>query len=442
MSNSKPLIIDKKQKVSGLYTYCGKCKRLIENRQCSETGKRLSTCKNTEQHGFKAIISVPGTDSKKRKTRIFNTRDLNEAIRLKLEFEEELQANDYQSTNIHMGEAITKPDLLIDCMAMYLGYLNNEDVETHMVKVRTKKHIWEVENYFEKFCKALKKNGIDHTLFRMNQVNDKTVALFHSFILDDLKHANKTYNKMIALFRQFIDWLNSKKGYELVNPFTVVQRRKENINKTIISLDEFKELLKVINPENGYQIYPSGERKNRYRDWLANSFKLALETGLRREEFMTLKFSDIINDEHGQPILIEVDNFKVNRIKGGDQLHGQKKYVPITKGLIDLLKDLGFDQFKTTDKYLLANEEKSSRDTLIDFVSKAFTHFWKHTGIAKNVQLKHLRKTYLTSLVEHFGDKAPVISNHSGIDVLMKHYVNDQHLVAATKGFSVFKNAS
>lgn len=72
-----------------------------------------------------------------------------------------------------------------------------------------------------------------------------------------------------------------------------------------------------------------------------------------------------------------------------------------------LLNLIGYDNYKNTDRYLIGAEEKSSRSTLIDFVSKAFTHFWKLTGIEKNVQLKHLRKTYLTTLVEQFGDKAP-----------------------------------
>ena len=38
-----------------------------------------------------------------------------------------------------------------------------------------------------------------------------------------------------------------------------------------------------------------------------------------------------------------------------------------------------------------------------------------------------------------YGDKAPIISNHSGIEVLKKHYVNNQQLVSAIKDFSIFK---
>ena len=439
MKSLKPLTIDKRDKVNGLYTYCGKCERLIENRICGKTGKRLSTCKNVERHMFKAILSVPGTSGKKRKTRTFKTRDLKKAIELKLEFERELESQDYQSTDNHIIQKQSNPVHLIDCMAMFIGYLNNEGVEAHKVKIRTQKHINEIEYYFGKFCKCLVKNKIDHTFFRIDQINDKIVAIFHTYLLEDLDYSNKTYNKVIAQFRQFINWLNSERGYTLKNPFVGVQRRKVVHNKSIITSEEFMTLLSVVIPENAYQHFKNGIRKNRYKPWLINSFKLALETGLRREEFMTLKFSNILYDDNEKPQFFEIENFKVNRIKGLDSETGRKKIVPITKGLMDLLEQIGYEEYKNTDHYIIASEEESSRKTLIDFVSKAFSHFWKMTGIEKSIQLKHLRKTYLTSLVEQFGDKAPLISDHSGIEVLKKHYVNDKQLIAASQSFSVFK---
>jgi integrase len=323
-------------------------------------------------------------------------------------------------------------------MASYLAFLNNVDVEAHMVKQRTDKHLWEVENYFAKFCKALKWQGISHTIFRTDQLNNRVVSHFHSYILDELKHQNKTYNKMMALMRQFVDWLIHQNGYEISNPFKLVQKRRENSDKTIVTQQEFEHFLNTITPENKYQILPSGERKNRYKDWLSRAYRLALETGLRREEFMCLQFSDIVLDENANPLLIKVENYKVNRIKGGNDVSQEVKHVPITQGLLKLLEELGIDQYRGTDRFLIGHDERASRKTLIEFVSKAFSFYWKRTGIEKNVQLKHLRKTYLTALVEHFGDKAPMISSHSGIQVLKDHYVNDQRLVAASTDFSIF----
>lgn len=433
---TQALIVKKPDRVKGVRPWCTHCQREISNQKCGKTGKRITSCQYTENHTLKAIIPVPGA-GRSVKTKVLNTRDMREAMILKMEFEEELKAQDYQNTTNHILIEEAKPMLLIECMALYLAYLSNENVEAHMIKQRTSKHIWEVENYFSKFCKSLKWNSINHSIFKVDQINDKIVGYFHTFILNDLNHSNKTYNKMMSLFRQFLDWLINHKKYEISNPFKFVQRRIENRDKSILSKEEFETFLNVITPDNPYHILPSGERKIRYKPWLKQAFRLAIETGLRREEFMKLVFSDIVLGDHGEPLFLKVENYKVNRIKG-DDFSKDVKSIPITIGLMELLKELGIEQHKGTDRFLIGPDETASRNTLIELVSRSFTFYWQRTGIDKEIQLKHLRKTYLTALVEHFGDKAPMISSHSGIKVLKDHYVNDQRLVAACKDFSVF----
>jgi integrase len=119
-----------------------------------------------------------------------------------------------------------------------------------------------------------------------------------------------TTEPYIATIRQFMCWLIDKKGYHLKNPFNDVTRKVQATNNEIIEQDEFKKLLEVVRPENGLKEYPNGKRKNMYRDWIKNAFKIALETGLRREEFMTLKFSNIVE---GDNVLkyIRVKNLKL-----------------------------------------------------------------------------------------------------------------------------------
>jgi integrase len=440
MNNPKPLIIDKRDKVKGLFTYCQKCQLLIDNRICGNTKKRLSTCKNTDKHMFKAIVSIPGTDGAKRKTKVFKTRDIQEASRLKYEFVNELIGTDYQSTNIlTTNNEISKPTLLIECMAMYIGYLNNEGVAAHKVKIRTTNHIKDIERFFRYFCLSLKENNVDHTLITIYQLNEKAVALLHNYIIDILNYKNKTYNKFMGAMRQFVNWLMEKRGYDLKNHFIGVSRRSEVIDKTIVSKSEFKKLLSVLDPEKGMKEYSTGERKNMYRTWLSKAFRLALETGLRREEFMSIKYNDIVLDEKGVPTFIKIENFKVNRINGvSGTENATMKHIPITKGLRTLLDELDYKTNKGSDNYIIAKEEKTTLKTRIDVISKAFTHYWQFTAIEKKAQLKHLRKTYLTALVQQFGEKANLISSHSGIDVLKKHYVNDQELIKATNDFSVF----
>lgn len=435
MNTNKSLIIDNRENVKGLHTYCSKCKRLTTTRVCGKTKKRISSCKFPEYHRFKIIKAIPGTDSKKKRTKILDTRDLNEAIKEKIRFEKELENNQYQKNLVILKNENSKPDLLIECMAMYIGYLNNAGVPLHKRRDRSKAHIDDFERVFKYFCKSLKINKIDHTILKVYSINDSMVAMYHNFLLNELELANATYNKYIAYLRQFITWLIEKKGYELENVFDDVTRRRQTNNNEIIEEDEFVALLKMVKPENGAKKFPSGERKNMYRYWIKDAFKIALETGLRREEFMTIRFSDIIDEVK----FIRIENYKVNRSNNTDNEESkQYKFIPVTKPLREILYKLGYEQFKDTDKYVVATNEKSTRKTLMDKVSKAFTHFWKKTEIDKKLQLKNLRKTYLTALANHFGDSANLISDHADMEILKKHYLNNKKIVEKASDFSVF----
>jgi integrase len=440
MKNSKPLIIDKRDKVKGLFVYCQKCQRLIDNRICGKTKKRLSTCKDTDKHMFKAIVTIPGTNGSKRKTKTFRTKDVQEATRLKQDFENELKRANYQSADTLTPELeIQKPQLMIDCMSMYLSYLNNEGVAAHKVKIRTQSHIKDIERFFRYFCSSLKDNNIDHTIITIHQVNEKAVALLHNYIVDVLQYKNKTYNKFMGAMRQFINWLIVKRDYDLKNHFVGITRRSEVIDKTIISKKEFNKLLSVVDAKKGIKEYSTGERKNLYRPWLKHAFRLALQTGLRREEFMSIKFSDIVLDENGNMLFVKIENYKVNRKNGvSGTENATMKHIPITQALKELLLELDYNNNIGSDKYIIGTDDKTTLKTRIDVVSKAFTHYWQFTGYEKKAQLKHLRKTYLTALVQQFGEKANLISSHSGVDVLKKHYVNDQELIKATSEFRVF----
>jgi len=439
MNSEKPLIINKRDKVKGLYTFCLKCKKTIDSQKCGNTKKGIKTCKSAELHCFRAVVSVPDTNGSKRKTRVLNTRNVKEAVRLKYEFEQELIESDYQLTSNHQRDVLAKPTLLIECMAMYIGYLNNEGVESFKVKVRTSAHLKDVERFFKYFVLALKQNKIDHTIFRIEKLNDRIVGYFHNYLLQTLNYSNKTYNKGIAQLRQFVNWLIDKREYHIKNPFTEVKRRSVISNNTTVSLEEFKSLIKAVTPENGYLVHSNGKRRNLYREWMSQAFKLALETGLRREEFMTLRFNDIKEDEKGNVLFIQVENLKVNRIMNKQEGEKQYKSIPVTYGLNKLLVSLDFKSNKGTDKFIIGASETSSRETLLLIVSKAFSHFWSFIDSPKKAKLKHLRKTYLTSLVQHFGDKATMISDHSSIDVLKKHYVNSQQLASAASDFKVLE---
>jgi integrase len=172
---------------------------------------------------------------------------------------------------------------------------------------------------------------------------------------------------------------------------------------------------------------------------MKTAFTFALETGLRREEFMCLKYSDLIENDKGEIVCLQVENYKVNRISHNEEDNIKEyKYVPLSINLMELIYSLGFEEKRGSDKFIIAENEKANRKTLYEFISKSFSHFWSKTGIELDLKLKNLRKTYLTAVAKHFGDKANIISNHSGLEVMKKHYINNLEIVSNSKGFKVF----
>jgi integrase len=83
----------------------------------------------------------------------------------------------------------------------------------------------------------------------------------------------------------------------------------------IITEDEFNQVLAAVDTFNPFiTLGGKGEKKNLYKSYLKDGFKLFLLTGGRREEVVDLKWSDIYSTPQGVKLFI-IDNLKVNRIK-------------------------------------------------------------------------------------------------------------------------------
>ena len=113
----------------------------------------------------------------------------------------------------------------------------------------------------------------------------------------------------------------------------------------------------------GNKEYATGKKRvrNFYRPWLADAFRVALETGRRREEIINLKFSDIVMENNGVSF-IKAEDYKVNRIQNRKN-ESVKKYIfiPVTKSLKELLIHLGYEKYKETGNYILAPEIQNKR---------------------------------------------------------------------------------
>ncbi len=110
----------------------------------------------------------------------------------------------------------------------------------------------------------------------------------------------------------------------------------------------------------------------------------------------------------------------------------------VTKAVLDVLMDLGYEEHRGKDIYIIDPFGKASRDTMRVLVSKAFTHFWRLTEIKRDLSLKHLRKTFLTQLAMKLGDKATLVSDHHDMQVLKDHYLNQRKFRSLLHDFTTF----
>jgi integrase len=153
---------------------------------------------------------------------------------------------------------------------------------------------------------------------------------------------------------------------------------------------------------------------------MVNTFKLFLLVGGRREEVLSLKWNDITQCNNGV-LFFQFKNLKVERLGNKNT---PKKYSPINEDLLKILKEMGYDQMKGKNVKLIDPENTYIINTIMEKVSRSFTHYRKAAGIETPFTLKHLRKTYLNWVFHTKGSDTRLLSSHSSMKVLENHYIN------------------
>lgn len=446
---NEPLYIPPTKRLGGLLVvYCRLCKTNIYD-VCKKSGKSIKQCPNGSHHSFKCYVSVPGTKNERR-TKILETRDLEIARRQALEFKKEVQENAYQKndevsikTKVNRENKIQEvnvPRLLVHAMSRYIGWLHNENVPAHLEKERSEEHIKDVERAFRSLAICLKENGYNLEIISMDDINDEVIGYVYSY-LESKNMANRTFNKHIGYFSSFLKWYALEYDHQIRNWFDRVKRKKLNPTPEAITKSEYEALLKQITPDNGVKEYRGGikETRNVYRPWLVDGFRLALETGRRREEIVNLKWSNILESEGFQ--YIKVEDFKVNRIQNRTSDKERKfVYVPVTDSLKELLNEMGYEKYANTDNYILAPEIKTSRGRVMsDILSRGFSHFYEQLKTGRSLTFKCLRKTYITNLEIFMGNgNTKAITGHSDDQVIQRNYIDKKEIAKAARSFNVF----
>jgi integrase len=439
---NKPLYIKPSDRERGLnlVVYCLACKTNVYDK-CKRTGKSLKNCKEGNKHRYK-LYYPDFSNRAKRLTKTFELRDFNtvrqQALAIINKTEKETTAN--AGTTISTQVNTTQTDLLLPLMARYLTFLSgDQSIPLHQRRARSAGYIAEVQAIFKYFIECIKQAGCDINTIKAGDINRVLVGKYYEFLHDVKKYSNRSINKANGCLRTFFNYLIKYEELPVHNPFETVIKKPVVPNPQVISEEEFNRLLRVISHENGFVLGNGKKRlRNVFRPYLKEGLRLFLYTGRRRSEVVNIKFSDIIENKEGVPVTIKVEDQKVNNIQGVKK-EGAKKmiYVPVTAELQQLLNELGYEKYKGSDRYLLAPNITEDRTNLIQNYSRAFSHYYSLLNTGRKLNLKCLRKTYITRMAIRMGSEVKSITGHSGNEVL-KHYINQEEVAISLRNFSVF----
>jgi integrase len=443
------------KRVPGMAPYCQQCKRMISKGICLEepnSRKSLRQCVHQEKHGWKMYVSEKGSGV--RRTKNLKARDFDSASIEALLFRKEVKENKIKSSGAQSKataiDTNNTPQLLLEALARYSGWLKNENVPKHLQKERDSQYTDDIERKLKLLIVGLKKKGHNLSSFRVDDLNDKAVGDVVEFLDTECNYSPRTYNKFFSYASSFLKWF-SEEYYPVRAWFKRVPKKNvggADSEPHAITKREYEALLKVTTPENGMQIdkitgkdgKEVDKARNYYRPYLKDAYKLALETGRRRHEIINFKYSGI-NKEKGY---LKVEDFKVNNIqKRKDEKEKKYIYVPLTESLWELLNELGYEKYKNTDEYILAPEIKNKRNKVMsDYLSRAFTHYYKQLNTGRELTFKSFRKAYITQLTIFMGNQARMITGHGGEQVMDQHYRDKEIIAKAAQNFKVFSDES
>ena len=396
----------------GLKIFCRTCR--IDNPKC----------KHFDRQVFRVRIHIPG-NSKSIRTKFLVADNYNNAVAECVDFERDLKINGYDKTVVAFSE--TSTDYSIgDAVVKYREYMSGKSKFAHLKKNVSEEYIDECVRYCKKFVENL---SLTKNLKRTRPTDVITDDVSNFYLWAEENYSYKTFNKCFIAVRAFFEFLIEIENIEMKNPFRkFVPKSVTPSSIDIITEDEFNQVLAAVDTFNPFiTLGGKGEKKNLYKPYLKDGFKLFLLTGGRREEVVDLKWSDIYSTPQGVKLFI-IDNLKVKRMKKNNK--ECKKYIGINVDLEDFLIELGMNEKIGTDEYILYPNRTSTTKTIMTDLSRGFSHYKEGAGIKKDISLSNLRKTYLTWHYQVLGDDTGLVSSHSTTQVLEKYYLDPKVLTA------------
>lgn len=421
----EPLKIPTSKQTPGLRIWCGVCATEVKNFCMKSKDKKepLSKCKRGDSHSFRAVVYK---EDGKRIVRHLG-RNLEQAIRETVKLRCEVKGNQQKEVKeIRNNNIEVKTGLpLLIAAARYSAHLLGKRGAEHTIRERSKSYVKSIDRSVVLFAQTLKDRGVNPKNICVEGITQEYIGWFHSYL--QTKYENKTYNHFMNALGGLYRYLNKYEGFDIKNPFDQVQKRKV-IPKKIetIEIHEFNALLELADdPTKGEQVLRTGEKKQLYFPFNRDFFITGILTGLRREQLVSIRFSDFIEDpETKQPVIISSPNLKVNRIMNDGDV--RITAVPVSPQFREYLyNNLNYDTNRGSNKFLIADDCPYKRKTLMDIISKAFSHYWQQLPYSKDkdISFKNLRKFYASQLQLLIGANARFITNQTP-QVIDKFYTN------------------
>ncbi len=394
----------------GIKIWCRKCRQ-------HNTG-----CKHYEHQNYRANYIEPITGKHKSKILVATEYDdaVIEAINFKKGLEEQpnhtpasVDGNDYD-----LATGIVK----------YQMYLNGDSEYQQYNKNLTPKYIRETIGFLVQFHDSVKENRKIGWI-KPTQINRTDVSYFFGKMKG--KYQPKSVNNIIQALTTFFDFLIDKEDIIMKNYFKecaslpVPKKSIKTIDK-----EDFEAILKAVDTCNPILVQNNGKKINLYHTWMKDAFRLFLLAGCRREEIIHLRWSDIFTLKNGTKFFM-IGNLKASRIQKTDKEY--VKYIPIGADLEKVLMDMGMEEKKHSNERIIDPTEEYSTNTMMEKITKAFTHYKKGAGIDGEITLKHLRKTYISWTNQVLGKDTGKITSHAGIKILNDHYLDPTILSAVEK---------
>lgn len=417
----------------GIRIYCNSCGYWYDPRTEHLKHRKVKCSHPPHKQRYKSTIIEPANGGKrKRKSIIHSTRNLQDVILLGLEYKNQVKT---KSVEQFQKQKSVRPKLLIDCLAMFLDYKNDVGVEDHLKRGLSRSSLTEFKSHIVKWKNATDIIGEQFGKLQVDKISSQNVSSLIKYLST---YSNSTQKKAFGFYNQFYRHLN-RNGYVITSPFRGIEVSDEvTTDARAVTFVEFNKVLEALSsgsPDD--RVY----KRRVYFKCLTEAMNFAALTGRRvKHEFMEAKFSDIrlVDGEllGGYILMLDSKYSKQNKHKIGFKPRYTK--APIFLELYEFLIKMGYEEYKDSDRYIVCGAETKKRVTLSNNLTNAFGYYRDKIGMDKKVQLKGLRKKYVTRMRNEFGDNASFFTGHADGRIDKKHYYDDSEMFRKVKDFKLW----